>query len=54
MMACYNEGTPEGQQLYWDLMGCVSQVCGFPPDAFCTFQAYFGACSTEYQACQKN
>ena len=54
VLDCYNNGSPEAQPLFWDLMTCVFGQCGMPPSPMCMFQSFMGACNAEYQECAAN
>ena len=49
---CLDEGTPEAQDEFFDLVQCVLWQCGMNLDAACMLGAMNGACQQEYQVCQ--
>ena len=49
---CLDEGTPEAQDEFFDLVQCILWQCGMNLDAACMLGAMNGACQPEYQACQ--
>jgi len=54
MMGCSGNGTPEGQQLFMNLMGCVLGACSIPPSTQCMIQAFMTTCNEQYQECAAN
>jgi len=52
MWQCNSNGTPQAQQLFLALMGCVVQNCGANPSTQCLIQSFMFGCSQQYQACQ--
>jgi hypothetical protein len=49
---CADEGSPEAQGQFWQIMPCVIDACGFNLSPGCIFGALDGACSEEWEACQ--
>ena len=51
VMECYNQGNPDSQQIFWNLMTCVFGACGMPPSTQCMIQSFMFQCNQQYQAC---
>jgi hypothetical protein len=52
LLDCLDEGPPEAQDKFFDLVQCILGECGMNLDAACMLGAMNGACQEEYQACQ--
>jgi hypothetical protein len=56
IMSCYQNGDPQSQALFMQLLNCVmiDAGCGFPPKAQCMLMAFMTTCSAEYNECAAN
>ncbi len=50
---CLEEGTPEAQDEFFDLVQCILWQCGLNLDAACMLGAMNGACKAEYNTCKQ-
>ena len=48
---CLDEGTPEAQAEFFDVVQCVVGACGFNLNTTCMLGALEGACNAEYNEC---
>ncbi len=48
---CLDQGTPEAQTKFFDLLQCVMWQCGMNMDLDCMLKSMKGACLAEYNAC---
>ncbi|MFH1530861.1 MAG: hypothetical protein ABIK09_09040 [Pseudomonadota bacterium] len=48
---CYYTGSPEGEDAYDAMIGCVVETCGEEPTAVCWEEALAGACAVQGAAC---
>ncbi len=48
---CLDEGTPEAQDEFFEVVQCVVGACGFNLNTTCMLGALEGACNAEYNAC---
>jgi len=53
LFACLEQGTPEAQSEFFDVVQCVLWQCGLNLSLDCMMGALAGACSDEYAACQQ-
>ena len=51
LVGCGQKGTPQAQQQFQNVVGCVGQVCGFGLTEACVVQAISGPCAPYYDQC---